>query len=72
MEFKVKSLIRAYLNENLGDDLFVYILCNRYPNIKFSIVGENQFSGITNEISNLKFISEDSKHNKIINKTFKD
>ena len=71
MELTVKVLTRAYLNENLGDDLFVYILCNRYPNIKFSIVGENQFSGITKEIANLKFISEDAKHNKIINKIYK-
>lgn len=67
----MKSLIRSYLNENLGDDLFVYILCHRYPKIKFAIVGENQFKGITDEISNLKFISEDAKHNKIINKIYK-
>ena len=67
----MKSLVRAYLNENLGDDLFVYILCHRYPKVNFSIIGEKQFKGITDEIPNLKFIAEDAKHNKIINKLYK-
>ena len=29
--------LRAYLNENLGDDLFVQIIAQRYPERKFQI-----------------------------------
>lgn len=67
----MKALVRAYLNENLGDDLFVYILCNRYPNTKFTIIGESKYKKIASNISNLKFICEDSKKAKIINKAYK-
>ena len=30
-----KVFIYAYLAQNLGDDLMVRILCERYPHIKF-------------------------------------
>lgn len=66
-----KVLIRAYLNENFGDDLFVYLLCNRYPNTQFNIIGDSKYSKLTNEISNLKYIKSDSAFSKIVNKLYK-
>jgi colanic acid/amylovoran biosynthesis protein len=30
-----KVLIHAYADKNIGDDLFLYLLCTRYPNVKF-------------------------------------
>ena len=33
-----RVMIHAYLAGNLGDDLFVVMLCRRYPNIKFHIL----------------------------------
>lgn len=35
-----KVFVYACLNDNLGDDLFIDILCNRYPNIQFITVCE--------------------------------
>lgn len=32
---KKSVVVRAYINNNLGDDLFLFILANRYPNQKF-------------------------------------
>lgn len=33
---KMKVLIRAFCATNFGDDLFIKLLCNRYPDV-FSI-----------------------------------
>lgn len=35
---KKNFLVHAYLCKNLGDDLFVRILCNRYPKARFHVV----------------------------------
>lgn len=35
-----KVYLAAYFKNNLGDDLFVYILANRYPNCQFSVYGD--------------------------------
>lgn len=34
----MKVFVDAYLFQNLGDDLFVHILCERYPHVDFSCV----------------------------------
>lgn len=34
-----KIILQMYINENLGDDLFIDIIANRYPNIDFVIFG---------------------------------
>lgn len=35
----MKIILQMYINENLGDDLFIDIIANKYPNIKFTIFG---------------------------------
>lgn len=38
-----KVLIRAYLRKNLGDDLFIKILSERYPDIKFQTISSVKY-----------------------------
>lgn len=52
-----KVFIYAYLNQNLGDDLFVKILCERFPKTKFYIVSTRNKAKPFKNISNLVVIS---------------
>lgn len=36
---KMNIILQMYINENLGDDLFIDIIANKYPNINFTIFG---------------------------------
>lgn len=36
------NFINAYINMNLGDDLFIEMLLDRYPNTQFSILAKNK------------------------------
>jgi len=60
--------IYAYTAMNLGDDLFVKILCNRYPNALFFIMSSRKVSIAFNEISNLKRIPDFTRINKLSSK----
>src|SRR5699024_1967832 len=46
--------IDAYTRLNLGDDLFVKVLCERYPNDQFTIATRKQYSKPFEAIENLK------------------
>lgn len=51
-------IVRAYVNKNLGDDLFLKVLFERYPNTKFHLLDvEEQISNIFTNYSNVSFIS---------------
>lgn len=50
----------AYTNVNLGDDLFIKILCERYPKTKFIIAAPKKYKYIFKDIKNLYIISSDS------------
>lgn len=52
-----KILIHAYTNVNLGDDLFVKILCERYPKHQFYMICSERNKKPFLEIKNLKLIS---------------
>lgn len=41
--FKNKVMLYAYLNSNFGDDLFIKILLERYPNTKFKFIGNDNY-----------------------------
>lgn len=58
--------IRAYLNGNLGDDLFVRTLCHRYPDTHFVICGKKAFKKGFDDIHNLKYVSTDSSIRRFI------
>src|SRR5699024_7019939 len=61
-----KILIRVYSATNLGDDLFIKILCNRYPSHKFYIIADKKHSKPFKSIPNLKVINHASFIDKVI------
>ncbi|MDD2375969.1 MAG: polysaccharide pyruvyl transferase family protein [Clostridia bacterium] len=52
-----KALIIAYAKKNLGDDLFIYILANRYKNTKFYLCARTKYSQECFNLSNLKLVN---------------
>lgn len=53
----MKIYIKAYCKKNLGDDLFVDILCKRYPKINFFLVCEEEYSFALRNIENLTIVN---------------
>ena len=50
-----KILLNAYTNLNFGDDLFLRVLFDRYPNVRWVLpTGEQKYSKIFEEYSNVK------------------
>lgn len=50
----MKVVLFACIEKNIGDDLFVYCLCKRYPNIMFTISNKARYGALA-EIPNIKF-----------------
>lgn len=61
----MKIFLKAYFRKNLGDDLFIYILCKRYPNIQFTALSTTKYNL---KLKNLKVIWIKNKVQKLINK----
>lgn len=55
-----KMLIYAYTEFNLGDDLFIKVLCERYPDTQFIICAPRLYKLCFKEIPNLKVYPSDS------------
>lgn len=53
-------MIHAYTQFNLGDDLFIKILCDRYPKTTFVLFAPKQYKNCFKNISNLQIIPNDS------------
>lgn len=49
----MEIFVKGYWNSNLGDDLFLKTLCERYPNEKFNIVANKDAAITINKIPNL-------------------
>lgn len=54
----MKFIIKAYTKLNLGDDLFVKILCQNYPKIQFFISSEKIMSAAFYNIDNLFVVNK--------------
>lgn len=69
LEVKMNVLLKGYFFKNLGDDLMVKNLCDRYPNITFEIVKSNDRMGLDHleNINNIR-IRKCSKVSKYVNK----
>ena len=52
--------LRAYAEGNLGDDLFIEIICGRYPNTLFRLCGKKKFESIYKRIPNLQYYAYDT------------
>lgn len=49
-----KVMLYAYTNFNLGDDLFIKILCDRYKNTQFILFAQGEYKNVFKDINNLK------------------
>ena len=64
-----KVLVRAYMQKNIGDDLFVYLLCKRFPSINFHVICDKHKLGKSlGERQNLFLINAGSLWNKLAEK----
>lgn len=52
-------MIYAYSQFNLGDDLFIQILCQRYPHIQFKLYAPRKYNRVFKHLHNLTIIPSD-------------
>lgn len=58
--------IHAYLADNFGDDLFVALLCKRYPKTHFRVLSDNSYREKFSELKNLTVYTADAPYVKRI------
>lgn len=63
-----KIFLYAYDRQNLGDDLFVRTIVNRYPHVKFYMLSVRENQRTFSTLSNLKVIDKDSYWMNILEK----
>jgi colanic acid/amylovoran biosynthesis protein len=61
---KTFVFITAYIANNLGDDMFISLLCSHYPHVNFIIQCPELFSSAFENLRNITVISDSSKLNK--------
>ena len=52
-----RILLNAYLANNLGDDLFIQIICERFREIMFYILETTSYTNSFKSISNIRICS---------------
>ncbi|WP_419958034.1 polysaccharide pyruvyl transferase family protein [Psychrobacillus psychrotolerans] len=57
---KKNIMIYAYSKFNLGDDLFIKLLCERYSNTQFYLYAPKDYDQLFKGVSNLKIIPNDN------------
>lgn len=60
--------LRAYIAGNFGDDLFIRIVCKRYPAIMFWTIGSQRYCHNFDDIANLHYVNKDTLLKKILKK----
>lgn len=63
--------LKAYLENNLGDDLFVHIITERYPHTRFIITAPNEYKEIYKDRKNLVIISKKNLIYRAISRFFR-
>lgn len=66
-----RVLIHAYLAGNLGDDLLVRLLCERYPEVRFYILGDEMYKVRYSDLKNCRVSAQEDKRVRIINRFMK-
>ena len=66
-----KIYIKAYLNHNLGDDLFVDVLAKRYPETRFYLYAPPGYRGTFAHLGNVKVYETTMTGVRIYNKIFR-
>lgn len=64
---KKKVFLHAYMAGNLGDDLMVRILCERYPNAEFLLYADSSYKERYSDLKNVKVYSPEDKTSRIVN-----
>ena len=54
------TCVRAFVKGNLGDDLFIDVLCKRYPSTHFWLCGQKKFKSNFSSLSNLTYVCIDN------------
>ncbi|WP_343290501.1 polysaccharide pyruvyl transferase family protein [Turicibacter bilis] len=60
--------VYAYTNFNLGDDLFIKVLCDRYPETTFKLYAPALYQELFKDTSNLVCYNSESVINRAVNK----
>ncbi len=63
-----KIFLSAYIDGNLGDDLFIVVICQRYPQTTFYLCGNQKYKHLFAHIKNLVYKSCDTMMIRAINK----
>ena len=67
-----KVFVLGYFVNNMGDDLFLSILCNRYPNTLFYIISEHKLNPMPSNLRIIKVSKLYDLVNKCFHKLFRD
>lgn len=59
----MKIFLRVYAEKNLGDDLFLKLILERYPSVTFYLFADNSYLEIFKKHSNLKLILPNNDNN---------
>lgn len=62
-----RVMIYAYTNFNLGDDLFIKVLCERYPNTRFVLHAPSEYEMNFKELNNITLYRSDSIFSRVVN-----
>ncbi|MFZ7942506.1 polysaccharide pyruvyl transferase family protein [Neobacillus sp. 19] len=55
-----KIMVYAYTHFNLGDDLFIKMLCERYPNVRFFLYAPGKYKNNFSNVKNIRIIPIES------------
>src|SRR5690625_5946047 len=66
-----KVMIYAYTRFNLGDDLIIKILIERYPNTKFVLYAPDRYKNVFKKNRNIKLYSSNSLFSKVLTTGFR-
>jgi colanic acid/amylovoran biosynthesis protein len=67
---KEKVVVKGYFKKNLGDDLFLKILAEKYPEVDFEVYTKTNYENVF-ENKNIKFFGSKKENIKAGRKTHK-
>lgn len=63
MSEKTSIFVDCFMSHNVGDDLFLFTLARRYPDVIFHVIGADEYTYIQREIPNIVLEHEEAFHN---------
>ncbi len=64
----MKAFLYAYDRRNLGDDLFVVSLVNRYPRVKFTMWSDTENRAVFSDLPNLRILDANGRFQHLLSK----